>query len=764
MLLILLKSSVCLALLMLFYKIALEPLSFHKFKRIYLLAALIVAAIIPFITFIKYVDPTLDFGYYDPSSLNTPPYFPADLPPVIEEEPSLIIPTLLWSVYGIGVLVFLIRFSINLYHISVKIKRHQKVKKQSFIHVLIEKLAIPHTFLNFIFINKLQFQNNQIPEQVLLHEQAHAQQKHSLDILFIELLQVVFWFNPLLYFIKKDIKLNHEFLADQAVLNSGFKAKDYKNLLLRFSSNQQELALVNAINYSSIKKRFTIMNTQTSPKTKWLRSLLLLPLLAALLFSFSETKEVEKELTPAIFIQDQSNGIVKDIEEKLEKTGELKINYTNPILEVKQNPFSLKLNGKPTSLQTLKEDFIKATNGKKSDLRIEANGAVDHGFIKDVMAEITKAYLLKIKLSENSFIEDKTDYSSQNSKITQELQPMLGQSVFNGYPIVANLKAIINSEVAVTTGQTVTSFKFKVPGKPTVLIKGTTLNSEAINNLKQSKDGTIFQYFDIKVEDGSKVPSMTVKLRKLIEEVEIKNQSSNQYPEKETKRLQNLRQTYTKYYSKKYPESAQGNIVEVPEDSLKKFIKKQDSLKNIPPPPPPPPAKPKTTKIKISADKNSAPVIINGKTFYYKTENGDTKYYNRWGAEVDKNGKAITPLPPPPPPVPANASEEAKAKYRKVHKDYEAMKREYEKQESLPNVKTPPPPPPPKSPLDHAVEMAKKGASFFYNGEKVTSDKAIQLLKENKNLNISTNTNNGVSTVHISDKPIKIVNGKVVND
>ena len=63
---------------------------------------------------------------------------------------------------------------------------------------------------------------------------------------------------------------------------------------------------------------------------------------------------------------------------------------------------------------------------------------------------------------------------------------------------------------------------------------------------------------------------------------------------------------------------------------------------------------------------------------------------------------------------------------------------------------------PPKSPLDHAIEMAKKGAIFYYNDKKITSDEAIALLKENENLNILTNSNDGISTVKISTKPIKI--------
>lgn len=85
---LLLKSSACLAILMLFYKIVLEPLNHHHFKRFYLLAALLLSAIIPFITFIKYVEPTLDFGVYNPESMTTPPYFRAELPTITEEQPN----------------------------------------------------------------------------------------------------------------------------------------------------------------------------------------------------------------------------------------------------------------------------------------------------------------------------------------------------------------------------------------------------------------------------------------------------------------------------------------------------------------------------------------------------------------------------------------------------------------------------------------------------------------------------------------------------
>ena len=94
-------------------------------------------------------------------------------------------------------------------------------KSTYYTNILLQKHIIPHTLLKYIFVNKTDFESQKIPKEVLLHEQTHAIQRHSSDLLFVEVLQIIFWFNPLLYFIKKSIKLNHEFLADQAVLYNG---------------------------------------------------------------------------------------------------------------------------------------------------------------------------------------------------------------------------------------------------------------------------------------------------------------------------------------------------------------------------------------------------------------------------------------------------------------------------------------------------------------------------------------------------------------
>jgi len=248
MLIYILKFSACLAVFMVFYKLFLEKENMHLFKRFYLIFVIIIALGIPFITFTQYIEASPEI---QPQILNNIS--------VDTNTQTNYWPTVLWSIYGLGVIVFGILFLKNLIQILFKINRNTKVKSRNYTNVLLRNLVIPHTFFNYIFLNKHKFETKQIPKEVLLHEETHALQKHSFDVLFIEILQVIFWFNPLLFFIKKDIKLNHEFLADQAVLNNGFDTSAYQNTLLAFSSpdsyrDAKTHQLANAINYSLIKK------------------------------------------------------------------------------------------------------------------------------------------------------------------------------------------------------------------------------------------------------------------------------------------------------------------------------------------------------------------------------------------------------------------------------------------------------------------------------------------------------------------------------
>ncbi|SRX75913.1 M56 family metallopeptidase [Aequorivita antarctica] len=290
-----LKSAACLALFFAFYKLFLENTSIHTFKRFYLFGSLLASFLIPLITFTTYVETSVFIASY---TEGTPQLIFSEA-----EETINYWPYVLWTVYGLGVLFFSLKFFRNLFGLIQQIQKNQKYRNSSFINVLLLETVIPHTFFNYIFLNKTQFENQEIPAEVMLHEEAHALQRHSLDVIFIEILQILFWFNPFVYFLKRSVKLNHEFLADRAVLNAGAETSAYQKILLAFSSNAVTPSLAHSLNYSSIKKRFTVMKKHTSKRAIWLRSLLLLPLLSLLIYGFSTKEIVKKEIQSEIVQQ-----------------------------------------------------------------------------------------------------------------------------------------------------------------------------------------------------------------------------------------------------------------------------------------------------------------------------------------------------------------------------------------------------------------------------------------------------------------------------
>ncbi|WP_313114318.1 M56 family metallopeptidase [Aequorivita sediminis] len=340
----LLKSAACLALFFAFYKLFLENTSIHNFKRFYLSGSLLASFLIPLITFTTYVEASPIIATHTAAT-------PQQI--FIETETTVNYWSfVLWTVYGLGVLFFILKFFRNLFSLIQKIKKNPKFRNSSFINILLSENVIPHTFFSYIFLNKTQFENHEIPAEVMLHEEAHARQKHSFDVIFVELLQIVFWFNPLLYFIKKSIKLNHEFLADRAVLSAGAETSEYQKILLAFSSNALTPSLAHSINYSStrlnglilknsfgqVKKRFTVMKTHTSKRAVWLRSLLLLPLLSILIYGFSTKEVVQKDFSN---IKTSTNNSIEDIQIRIDRNSKIS------------------LNGKTVAFSSLKEEINK---------------------------------------------------------------------------------------------------------------------------------------------------------------------------------------------------------------------------------------------------------------------------------------------------------------------------------------------------------------------------------------------------------------------
>lgn len=257
----LLKSGILLLVFYILYKVWLENEKMFRFNRAYLLGSLIFSFIIPLQLF--------SFSSFFSNEINM-----VQLEGIIigtnnavlnKIDYSNIVIYILSAVYIIVSVILIFRFVLNLNTFYKKMTKNeiQIIKNQKI--VLVKEQILPHSFWNTIFINAEEYKKGNIPSELIAHEKAHIQQKHTLDILFIEALQILFWFNPLIILYKKAIKLNHEFLADEAVNIQFESVSTYQNLLLNIASHKNNVALASNINYLITKKRLLMMTKKDSP-------------------------------------------------------------------------------------------------------------------------------------------------------------------------------------------------------------------------------------------------------------------------------------------------------------------------------------------------------------------------------------------------------------------------------------------------------------------------------------------------------------------
>jgi beta-lactamase regulating signal transducer with metallopeptidase domain len=290
----LIKSTIPLLVFLAIYHLLLEKEKMHQFNRFYLLFGLVFSLVIPFITIEIIEEITTPIIQNSAVQINQGSI-------VLVEETNYL-PIILWSIYGLVTTLFSIRFLNNLLKIISKINSNKSVDYKDAKLILLEEKVLPHTFLNFIFINETEYNNRKIETELFSHELTHVLQKHTFDVLFIELLKTIFWFNPIFIFYKKAIQLNHEFLADEKVIATYNNVSFYQNLLLSKANSIPTYYLTSNLNYSLTKKRL-IMMTKTTSKTKAiLKKIAVIPFILGLVF-FLCLKTIAQESNAIVKVQ-----------------------------------------------------------------------------------------------------------------------------------------------------------------------------------------------------------------------------------------------------------------------------------------------------------------------------------------------------------------------------------------------------------------------------------------------------------------------------
>ena len=301
------KVGLCLIAFYLLWKLLLSRETFHRFNRVALLVVMVLALVLPWIRLS--LDATVQVAK-----------------PMVVLEDLLVTPggaaaaqqtSFSWSVMDFATLAYFIGVAMalawflhshwSLYRL-LKQGRRESLPGGITLHVVPGDQP-PFSYFKHIVISEQDYRDN--PHEILTHEQAHIGLRHSWDVLFMSMVTLIQWWNPAAWLLGRELRLVHEYEADEAVLNQGINAKQYQLLLIRKSVGDKLFSMANNFNYQSLKKRIRMMSMNKSSRWKTLRALAVVPVIALALLAFANNKSVAAVVTAGL---QQDNAVQSEIQ------------------------------------------------------------------------------------------------------------------------------------------------------------------------------------------------------------------------------------------------------------------------------------------------------------------------------------------------------------------------------------------------------------------------------------------------------------------
>ena len=313
-----LKLLGCSAILTAYYYFVLRNRSFHLYNRYFLLLTLILSVTLPFVR-IPFLDYSVNselpvFGNYNGGTL----------PEVVltQRDTSLqliSLPQLLTAVYVLAALFFFFRIFRSLQYLQRISRLYPSVSLGKLKLFFTNEPGTPFSFFKWIFWSHKISTDSAAGKQVLKHELHHVREKHSLDLIIVECLIAIFWFNPFFYFVKKELKAIHEFLADQAAATD-IGNDEYAELLLLHAISERKQLLTHSFFQDNIKRRIIMITQKSKTSFAYFRRLMSLPIMFVVCLACSRGIEDETadgnqpgvDQAKVIEVDEKESGIQKD--------------------------------------------------------------------------------------------------------------------------------------------------------------------------------------------------------------------------------------------------------------------------------------------------------------------------------------------------------------------------------------------------------------------------------------------------------------------
>ena len=284
----LIKSSLLLALLYGSFALLLSRETFHRFNRVALLCVLVASLLLPAVQL------TLDkpefIGFQNIGNESVVLYSQAS--PTLTGSATSDPPDwkqVMYVLYIIGVLASVGIFLFQLFRFWSETKGGTCTRDGHGNTVIIRGGDFaPYSFFHIIIISASDYEH--LREPILAHEQAHIRLGHSWDLMLLEIVKTIQWFNPFVYLLGRDLKAVHEYEADNAVLNLGIDAKRYQLLLVTKAVGNRLQTLGNNLSHHSLKKRIKMMHRNNSNRWQMGKALILPVLMALAVVAFAKPK------------------------------------------------------------------------------------------------------------------------------------------------------------------------------------------------------------------------------------------------------------------------------------------------------------------------------------------------------------------------------------------------------------------------------------------------------------------------------------------
>ena len=273
------KVAAALLVFYLFYRFLLKKETFHRFNRIVLVGTAVLSFLLPLC--IITIRKPMEMATSAKSATTVPAGALPDLSPQ-EILPGADAsapwwPVVLTLLFWAGVAFVLSRVIISILSILRIIHNGERVREEDGCQIIVTDRDIdPFSWMRYIVLSRNDWEGDHAP--ILVHEKAHIGFGHSIEVLLVDILSAVQWFNPAIWMLRADLQELHEYEADDAVLRAGANIKEYQYLLIRKAVSKSGYSVANSFNHSILKNRITMMSKSRSPLARGLRVLYVLPL------------------------------------------------------------------------------------------------------------------------------------------------------------------------------------------------------------------------------------------------------------------------------------------------------------------------------------------------------------------------------------------------------------------------------------------------------------------------------------------------------